>query len=339
MSETEPSDSGQTQDDLGEFDLIETYFRPLTLGRDEALALTDDAGILTPPDGKQLIVTTDALVAGQHFLTDMSPDDLAHKVLGVNLSDLAAMGAKAETYTLALAAPKPLSRDWLKGFTKGLAAAQTAHSVFLLGGDTVTTPGPLTLSVTAMGWVPFGQGLLRSGAALGDGVYVTGTIGDAALGLLVAKDGLDLTGDADLNQYLSDRYTRPQARTALGPKLIGIANACADVSDGLVADLGHIADASGVRIDFDAGTIPYSEAAAAALERAPDKLETVLTGGDDYELVFTAPEGAAEKIDAVAKNTDTSITRIGMVSSGAGVRITGPDGRAIQFSSGGYRHF
>lgn len=324
---------------LGEFDVIATYFRPLTQDRDEALGLTDDAGLLTPPTGSQLVVTTDALVAGRHFLADMDPASLGHKVLGVNLSDLAAMGATPQAYTLALAAPKPLSGEWLAAFTVGLGEAQAAGNVFLLGGDTVGTTGPLTLSITALGWVADGRALCRSGAAPGHDLYVSGTVGDAALGLLIARDDADLTGNAEMNRYLKDRFERPQPRVFLGPALVGCAHSCVDISDGLVADIGHIAETSGVGAQINAQDLPLSDAAQTALDQAPDLLEGILTGGDDYELAFTAPVSARNEITVAAKSSAVPVTRIGSMIERPGVHVIGPGGVSLDLSIDGFRHF
>ena len=326
------------EDGLGEFDVIAAYFRPLTGGRAEALGLLDDAGVLTPPQGSDLVVTTDALVAGQHFLPDTAPEDLAHKALGVNLSDLAAMGAVPAAYTLALAIPKPVSPDWLRAFAAGLGAMQASHGLFLLGGDTVSTAGPLTLSVTALGWVPAGAALRRSGAAAGDDLYVSGTIGDAALGLLVARDGRKLAGEAG-DAFLRGRYDRPQPRTALGPRLTGIASACVDVSDGLAADVGHIAETSGLAADIRIQDLPLSDAARAALEAEPGLLQALVTGGDDYELAFTAAPGAAEAVMAMAIEAGVPVRRVGAMTAGAGTRVLGPGGDPLDLATAGFRHF
>lgn len=325
-------------ENLGEFDLIAAYFRPLTEGRPEALDLEDDAGLLTPPPGCQLVVTTDALVAGEHFLPDTAPESLAAKALGVNLSDLAAMGATPAAYTLALAAPKPIPPGWLQAFSAGLADTQATHGVFILGGDTVTTSGPLTLSVTALGWVEAGAALRRSGAQVGDDLYVSGTIGDAALGLLVARDGRTLAGDVG-DAFLRARYDRPQPRTALGPRLVRIATSCIDVSDGLAADVGHIAETSGLGADISLRDLPLSDAARAALTDDPGLLQTLVTGGDDYELAFTAPPSAAGAITAVARESGIPVARIGTMTAEPDVRLLGPGGAALDLGQGGYRHF
>ncbi|MAN80894.1 MAG: thiamine-phosphate kinase [Magnetovibrio sp.] len=331
------SDNDKTEN-LGEFDLIAAYFRPLTEGRPEALDLEDDAGLLTPPEGSQLVVTTDALVAGQHFLPDTPAESLAVKALGVNLSDLAAMGATPAAYTLALAAPKPIPPGWLQNFAAGLGDMQAAHGIFLLGGDTVTTSGPLTLSVTALGWVGAGAALCRSGAQVGDDLYVSGTIGDAALGLLVARDGRKLAGDGG-DAFLRGRYDRPQPRTTLGPRLVGIATSCIDVSDGLAADVGHITKTSGLGAEISVRDLPLSDAARSALTDDPGLLQTLVTGGDDYELAFTAPPSAAGTIAAAAGESGVPVTRIGTMTAEPDVRLLGPGGAALDLGQGGYRHF
>lgn len=325
-------------ENLGEFDLIAAYFRPLTEGRPEALDLKDDAGLLTPPKGCQLVVTTDALVAGQHFLPDTAAESLAVKALGVNLSDLAAMGATPAAYTLALAAPKPIPPGWLESFAAGLGDMQATHGIFLLGGDTVTTSGPLTLSVTALGWVDAGAALRRSGAQVGDDLYVSGTIGDAALGLLVARDGRKLAGE-DGDAFLRGRYDRPQPRTMLGPRLVRIATSCIDISDGLAADVGHIAKTSGLGAEINVRDLPLSDAARAALTDDPDLLQTIVTGGDDYELAFTAPPSAAGAIAAAARESDVPLARIGTMTATPDVRLLGPGGAPMDLGQGGYRHF
>lgn len=329
---------------LSEFDLIERYFRPLTQGRPEALNLLDDAAVITPPTGRQLVVTTDALVAGRHFLADGDPVGLAHKALGVNLSDLAAMGAEVYGYTLALAAPKPLSEDWLAGFSAGLSEVQSAHGIFLLGGDTVGTEGPLTLSVTAMGWVPLGGALTRGGARAGDAVYLSGTVGDAALGLLVAQDGRKLAGEKG-DAFMKNRYERPRPRTALGPRLTGLATACIDVSDGLAADVGHIAEVSDLGAEIDVTRLPLSEAARAALDMEPALLSRIVTGGDDYELAFCVPDTAeaASDVEKLAVETGLPLTRIGTMTAPPEdrprVRVRGAGGAPLDLQSGGFTHF
>ena len=276
----------------GEFEFIARRLRPLAT-TPGALALTDDAALLDPAAGRQLVLTKDAMVAGVHFLPDDPPGQIAQKLLRVNLSDLAAMGAAPLGYLLALARPKEISDAWLDEFCAGLAADNAAFGIALLGGDTVSTPGPLTLSLTAIGEVPTGSALLRSGAGPGDDVWVSGTLGDAALGLKVLQGALDVTEPA--RTFLIERYRLPQPRLALGQALRGIASAAIDVSDGLVADLGHILETSGVGAALHADALPLSEAA----RDLPGARDAALAGGDDYELLFTAPSKRRAEIAAL----------------------------------------
>jgi thiamine-monophosphate kinase len=312
---------------LDEFGRIARFFAPLASGFPGALGLTDDAALLAPVPGEELAVTTDALVADVHFRSHDPPDLIARKALRVNLSDLAAMGAKPVCYTLAAVLPASCDEAWLAGFARGLAADQAEFGIALAGGDSVRTPGPLTLSVTAIGSVPAGRAIRRSGARPGDRVYVSGTIGDGALGLAA------LSGRIAADTTLADRYLLPRPRLALGRALQGRASAALDVSDGLVADLGHIAETSAVGLIIEAARVPLSPAARAALAADPRLLATVLTGGDDYELAFTAPADLPAEIAGVA------VTCIGRVVEGAGVSVLDRTGKAVTLSAQGYRHF
>jgi len=323
---------------ISEFDLIAKYFRPLARGRAEALNLLDDAGILTVPADMQLVVTTDALVEGRHFLASTHAIDLAHQATGVNLSDLAAMGAAPLSYTLDLVLPKTKDEAWIAGFAAGLAEVQAVHGFFLLGGDTAATEGPLTVAITAFGLVPAGAALTRGSAKAGDHIWVSGTIGDGALGLLVARDGRKLS-DSQGDSFLAGRYRRPQPRLALGALLRGLATACADVSDGLVADVGHISEASGLAARIDASAVPLSGAVKAAVAGESGLLEQALTGGDDYELAFTAPPAAADRLQALSDDLGLPLTRIGVMAEGEGVVVLGPDGTAMALKQRGFTHF
>jgi thiamine-monophosphate kinase len=316
-------------DALGEFGRIARFFAPLAAGFPGALGLTDDAALVDPGAGHQLVVTTDALVADVHFRKEDPPDLIARKALRVNLSDLAAMGAEPVCYTLATVLPPAIDERWLADFVRGLALDQAEFGITLAGGDSVRTPGPLTLSVTAMGRVETGRALRRSGAKPGDSVYVSGTIGDGALGLAVLSGTLD--DDAD--GTLSGRYLLPRPRLALGRALRGRASAALDISDGLVADLGHIAETSGVHIAVDADRVPLSPAARRAVDADPRLMETILTGGDDYELAFTAPDLLPETLGGVA------VTRIGRVEAGTDVTVLDRVGRPVTLGARGYRHF
>lgn len=294
----------------GEFARIARYFAPLAAGHPGARGLRDDAAFLSWPAGQGLVITQDAIVAGIHFIGDEPPADIARKALRVNLSDLAAKGAVPFAYLLTLALPQGSGDDVLAGLAAGLAADQQAYGLSLIGGDTVSTPGPLSLSITALGRGD--QPVERSGARAGDLVCVTGTIGDAALGLDIAR-GRDLGLDADDAAFLLARYRLPQPRVRFGAGMARLAHAGLDVSDGLVADLGHLAAVSGVDISLDAGRVPLSPAARAVLRRDPSRLPDLLSGGDDYEIVLTVSEGALPRVSDVAAASGTPVTVIGQV--------------------------
>ena len=325
---------------LGEFELIARYLAPLAARSPGALGLKDDAALITPPEGAELVLTADALVAGVHFLEDDPPALVARKLLRVNLSDLAAMGARPLGYLLTVAWPQPFEESWVAGLASGLAEDQESFGISLLGGDTTRTPGPLTLSLTALGAVPRGRALKRSAACAGDLLYLSGWLGDAALGLKVCRG--ELPGlSAGHRAYLADRYRLPRPRLALGQALAesGLARAAIDVSDGLAADLGHILETSGLAARVDSGTLPLSEAARAALAADPALLETLITGGDDYELLIAVPPERAGEVPDLAARLDLPLTPIGRLARGAGLSILDPAGREIRLSSGGWTHF
>jgi thiamine-monophosphate kinase len=317
---------------LGEFELIHTVLEPLAADHPGALGLSDDAALVDLPPGQQLVIAKDAIVADVHFLADDPPDLIAGKLLRVNLSDLAAMGADPLGYLMVLARPKGITDDWLRRFAAGLLADQQRFGCHLLGGDTTGTHGPLTLTLTILGLVPRGQALLRSGARVGDDVWVSGSLGDSALGLRVLR-GLAVTEDEAL--ALVDRYRTPRPRLSLGRALRGIASAAIDVSDGLVADLGHICETSGVGATIDASLLPLSPIASGI----PGAREAALTGGDDYELLFTAPSVVRAEIERMAVALDLRLTRIGRTESGEGVRVVDADGRPLALDRSGWRHF
>ena len=315
----------------GEFELIRKYFAPLAAGFSGALDLEDDACTYAVPAGQELVLTADALVEGRHYLSSDPADLIARKMLRVNLSDLAAKGAKPIGYLMTTALGPDIDEDWMAKFTSGLATDQQEYGIFLMGGDTVATPGPTTLSLTALGIVPTGRALRRRGAQPGDRLYVSGTIGDGALGLKVLRgELLDLA--AAHRETLAGRYHLPQPRLALGAALMagGDVTAAMDVSDGLVADTGHIAEASRCGLVIHAGRVPLSAAAQEALAEDLDLLPVILGGGDDYELLFTAPEGF---------NAADGVTEIGEVVAGSGVSVLDRDGAEISLGSGGWRHF
>ncbi len=315
---------------LGEFERIARFFAPLA-GKG-ALGLKDDAALIDGPSGTHYVLTTDTIVENVHFRADDPPGRIAQKLLRVNLSDLAAKGAVPAGYLLNTALPKSRGEAWLEKFAAGLAADQKEFGIALLGGDSVATAGPVTLTVTAIGTVPKGKALLRNGARAGDSVYVSGTLGDAALGLKALRGEL-MRLSAKYRRDLIDRYRLPEPRMELGRRLIGIASAAMDISDGLAADLAHLCDASGVGAIVEAGTLPLSPAVRAALKSDPSLLASVLGGGDDYEILFTASPGAARKLPRLP------VTEIGRIEAGRGVTVRGRDGQALKLTKLGYAHF
>ena len=321
---------------LDEFARIARFFAPLA--GSGALGLLDDAALVDWPPGRHLVLTADALVGGVHFLADDPPNLVARKMLRVNLSDLAAMGAAPLGYLMTTALPAACDEAWLAGFAEGLAGDQAAFGISLLGGDSVATPGPATLSVTAIGSVPAGRSVRRGGAIPGDLIYVSGTIGDAALGLRALRGELPGLDDTQ-RSFLADRYHLPQPRLALGERLIGVAHAMLDISDGLIGDLNHLCAVSGVAAVLEAASVPLSPAVRAALASDPALLAPVLGGGDDYELVFTAPRAAEPALAALATALALPITTIGRIEAGSGVRVIDETGRDIALAASGYQHF
>ena len=302
-----------------EFALIAQHFRPLA--GPGALNLEDDAAVLAPPPGRELVLTCDAMVAGVHFLPDDLPDLVGRKLLRVNLSDLAAKGATPIGYLMTISTPRDTPDAWYAGFAAGLLQDQQEYGVTLLGGDTTSTPGPISLSLTILGHVAPGLAVRRVGARPGDGIFVTGTIGDGALGLAVARGRL-----SDPSGFLLSRYRLPRPRVGLA--IAGIASAGMDISDGLVQDLGHICRASNLAAEIDSAKIPLSAQARAA---GPDWLPTCLTGGDDYELLLAIPPG---------RETGIPVTRIGAFRSGPpDVIVRGLDGKPMNLARGGWSHF
>ncbi len=322
-----------------EFDLIRRLFAPLATDPG-ALDLKDDAALVDCPPGHQLVMTADAIVAGIHFLPDDPADLVARKLLRVNLSDLAAMGAEPKGLLLVAAFPHATGLHWMEQFAAGLASDCARYRVGLLGGDTVATPGPATFALTAVGMVETGKELRRSTAQVGDQVWVSGTIGDGAFGLFAARDetATGLT-PADIAK-LAARYRLPEPRLKLGHALAGIATAAMDISDGLVGDLGHICEASGVGAVIGAERVPLSDAGRNAVALGLGQgLATALTGGDDYELLFTAPPAAAPRLEALRADLGLRLTPIGEIIAGSGVRVTSATGADLPLTGHGYRHF
>jgi len=323
----------------GEFQLIADLFAPLAAGEAGALGLTDDAAVLDLAAGRKLVVTADAIVEGVHFLPDDPPDLIARKLVRVNLSDLAAMGAVPRALILTCAWPAHRDDAWIERFVGGLRDDVQAFAVPVVGGDTVSTPGPATFTVTALGTVPAESGgLTRRAAAAGCKLAVTGTIGDAALGLLVAQGEVEVATDAD-RDALVDRYRLPRPRVGVGPRLLGLADACIDISDGLIQDLGHICAASGVGGEIEQHRVPLSDAARRLVEVRPDLWQTVLSGGDDYELLCAYREEREDAVLAAAAAEGVPLTPIGRLRRGEGVRVLGYDGHPLQIAKGGFSHF
>jgi thiamine-monophosphate kinase len=317
-----------------EFALIARHFRPLA--GEGALDLSDDAALLDLPAGRQLVLAADAMVEGVHYLPDDPPETIGRKLLRVNLSDLAAMGAAPLGYLMTTVLQRGTSDDWIAGFARGLAEDQRDFGLTVLGGDTAATPGPTCLSLTILGTVVPGAVLRRAGARPGDDVWVSGTIGDGALGLRVLRG--DIRGDA--GGYLARRYRLPEPRLALGQAIARLAHAGMDVSDGLVQDLGHLCRAAGCGAVVEAATVPLSPAAGACVAADPALLPVVLTGGDDYELLFAAPPGAAGALRDAALRAGVPVTRIGRMMVGQpAVAVLGPDGRPLALARGGWSHF
>lgn len=323
---------------MGEFDLIDRFFkRPV---RRAALGVGDDCALLNPTPGMQLAISTDLLLEGRHFLSTVDPVRLGHKALAVNLSDLAACGARPLAFTLALALPEAIDA-WLEGFSRGLFALADAHDCELIGGD--TTRGPLAICITVFGEVPPGQALLRSGARPGDDLYVSGTLGDARLALEVFRGTRSVAQAAF--EAARERMEQPTPRVALGLALRGVATAAADISDGLVGDLGHILKASGAGAWIDTSIAINLIAARGYLtleggqSDAEFALECVLAGGDDYELVFTAPPAARNRVKAAAVQTRTPVTRIGRIEAEPGLRLVDGSGAPVAGRFTSFDHF
>jgi len=314
-----------------EFALIARHFRPLA--GPGALDLSDDAALLDPPAARQLVLAADAMVAGVHFLPDDPPGTIGRKLLRVNLSDLAAMGAAPLGYLMTCGFPRDTPEDWIAGFVAGLATDQAEFGLTALGGDTVSTPGPATFSLTILGTVAPGHALRRTGARPGDELWVSGTVGDGALGLLV------LTGRLPPDPHLIDRYRLPQPRLALGQALFGLAHAAMDVSDGLAQDLGHLARAADCAAELHSAAVPLSLSARAALDNDPALIARILGGGDDYELLFAAAPGDAARIRDAAAAAQTPVTRIGRFLDGTGIRVLDAGGEELSLPTAGWSHF
>ncbi|MEM5584058.1 thiamine-phosphate kinase [Roseibium sp. AS2] len=326
----------------GEFELISRFFAPLAQDPG-SLGLSDDAAVITPAAGRDLVLTKDLLAADTHFFSDDAPEAIAAKALRVNLSDLAAKGARPRGYLLGLALPDDWTTEWLERFCKGLAADQAAYDFPLLGGDTIRSGNGLQVSITAIGEVTRGKAVRRSGARPSDLIFVTGTIGDAAAGLQARLDpdfrrrhGVS----AEQQAFILDRYLLPRPRTRIAGLLTECASAALDVSDGLVADCGHLAAASAVDVTLDLGKLPLSDALRHLRDKAPPVFSRCLNGGDDYEVLVSIPEERAAAFAQDAARLGCPITQIGHVTRGNGQVVLTRDGQELAAQEDdGFRHF
>jgi thiamine-monophosphate kinase len=322
-----------------EGDLIETYLVPLAKAFSGAFDLQDDAALLTVPAGHDLVVTSDPVVSGVHFFADDRPEDIAWKALAVNMSDLAAKGAKPLAYMLTLALPEAPEVDWIKSFAAGLEEAQQAFGCHLAGGDTDRTPGPLAIGITAMGIVKTGTFVKRRSAEAGDHVFVTGTLGDAALGLALRRDrshfGPRLADDA--RDFLIRRYLRPEPRLALRHSLQRYASAALDISDGFLKDLRRLAGTNGIEVVF--AELPASNAAQNVMDvNQAAAIDAILGGGGDYELLAAVPERSAEAFASDAARTGIEVKDIGVLRPHTGIMVVGDTGTAVEAKRSGYDH-
>jgi thiamine-monophosphate kinase len=317
---------------MGEFDLIKQFFKRGVPQPGVVMGIGDDCAVLAPTPATQWLVSSDMLVEGRHFLSTVDPQRLGHKALAVNLSDLAACGATPRAFTLALALPRA-DPVWLAGFSQGLFALADAHGIALVGGD--TTQGPLNICITVIGEAPAGAALLRSGAGVGDDLYVSGQLGDARLALQVFRGTLSLAGESF--EQVRRAMECPQPRVALGQALRGVASSAIDISDGLLGDLGHILQASGVGARLSVDELPRS-AVLATLPLALQR-EFGLAGGDDYELLFTALPTVRAAVQQAALRSATPLTRIGHIEVAAGLRLVDAQGQILPLSFSSFDHF
>jgi thiamine-monophosphate kinase len=318
--------------------LIARHFKPIAT-HPGALGLSDDAAFIKPPAGCDLVLQTDVIVGGVHFFPDDAAHTVASKALRVNLSDLAAKGAKPLGFLLSLALPKETGDDWLADFATGLRGDAVLFGCPLFGGDTTVTPGPAMVSIAMFGAVPEGTMVRRAGAKPGDLVFVSGTIGDAALGLLLRRGDAPWKLEAAQRQHLVSRYLLPLPRNALAEAVRTHASAAMDVSDGLVGDLAKLARVSQVAAEIDAARVPHCDAAQAVIAADPAARETALTGGDDFEIVCTVPPAKAESFRAAAKAANVPVTEIGVITAGEGARFRDAQGKTLTFKRTSFSHF
>jgi thiamine-monophosphate kinase len=320
--------------------LIARYFRPLAK-HPGALGLVDDAAVIAPPPGCDLVLTTDGVISGVHVFPDDRPEDIGRKALRMNLSDLAAKGATPIGFLLSLALPSAIDEAWLAAFAGGLGEDAERYACPLLGGDTDRTPGPTSVSIAAFGAVPHGKMVRRSTAKPGDLIIVSGTIGDAALGVLLRRDqnlAKRWRLSEAMSSHLKQRYLLPEPRNALAHAVLQNASAAIDVSDGLAGDLAKLCRASGVAAEIDVARVPLSDAVRAAIAADPAIMETALSGGDDYEIVLTLAPDKLSVLRAAAHSAGVAVTEIGCMATGEGARFL-HEGHTLSFARPSYSHF
>jgi thiamine-monophosphate kinase len=324
-----------------EDDLIARHFKPLAT-HPGAFGLTDDAAAIQPPPGCEIVLQADAIMAGVHFFADDPADSIAQKALRTNLSDLAAKGADPLGFLLTLALPAGVGEGWLAAFADGLRRDIATYACPLMGGDTVRSPGSVMVSIAAFGAVPTGKMVRRAGARSGDRIVVTGTLGDAALGLILRQDETAADRwrlDAADRSHLLSRFLLPRPRDALAHAVRAHASAAMDVSDGLAGDLTKLCHASGVGAAIDAAMLPLSKAAAKALAAEPKLIETILAGGDDYEILCAVPPDMWDAFERQARDASVAVTDIGVVEHGKHLRVAGPDGAPLALPRLSFSHF
>ena len=323
---------------MTEFEIIAKFFAPLAQEEPGAFGLTDDAAVIRVSDGTELVVSVDSVVAGVHFPDDEAPSFIARKALRISLSDLAAMGASPRGYLVGLVGAKELDQEWFRRFAEGLSVDQSIFRCPLLGGDTVAKRGPLTVSMTVFGEVPQAAELRRSGAKVGDRIFISGSLGEAALGLRVHQGAISEVDEA-VRAHLLDRYRLPEPRLQLGTQLRGLANAAIDVSDGLIADLGHLCAASGVGSIVRTESLPLSPAVRTLIAADSSTLPVALTGGDDYEILFTVPGESLAAVSGLAARLNLALTEIGEIVAGKGVLAMDASDLPLELKVTGYQHY
>ncbi|MEM7651506.1 MAG: thiamine-phosphate kinase [Pseudomonadota bacterium] len=320
---------------MNEFEMIQKYFLPLSMGRQEAEGLQDDAAILEIPEGHDLVISSDTLNGGTHFLKNEDAANIAHKALRVNLSDMAAMGAKPYCYQMNLAFSQFPDEAWVKDFSAALLEDNKAFGVFCSGGDTTVAEGPLLVSITVTGLVPKGRAVRRSTAQAGDLVVLTGPVGRAAVGVKVLLGVLEL----EYPQKFLDVCHKPEPRTVISEEISKYARAAVDVSDGLIADLGHVCSTSGVGAKLDLDKIPFTDDTKALIDAETVDYEALLTGGDDYEIAMAVPPEHIEAFTAESAAKGVALSVIGTFEAGKGVEVIDPAGAPMEFTRQGWTHF